>query len=90
VLINVRTISDPQWLDASRGDAAACIAVSIRQMQRHVIGAMEVDTALSAVLACAIAGDITCPVLISSALRRRSKVELRCLRLAHLWLNAKL
>ncbi|WP_315707231.1 MULTISPECIES: hypothetical protein [unclassified Bradyrhizobium] len=88
-LIRIQTISDKEWSAAIRGYAAASIAVSIRQLNKHVISAIEVDVALSAVLACAIEGDITSPVMLSSALRRRSKIDPKCHRLVELWLNAR-
>jgi len=91
LLTQVRTlpICDPDWRTAAHGDASAAIAVAIRQMQKHVISAPEIDFALAAVLACALVGDVTCPVVISSALRRRSKIDPICGRLIEPWLRAK-
>jgi cardiolipin synthase len=45
--------------------------------------------ALSAVLACALEGDPASAILISSALRRRSKFDPSCRQLSLLWLVAK-
>ena len=58
LLTQVRTlpICDPDWRTAAHGDASAAIAVAIRQMQKHVISAPEIDFALAAVLACALVG----------------------------------
>ena len=58
-------------------------------MKVREIAAIEVDLALSAVLACALEGDPASPVVISSALRRRSKCDPSCLHLSLLWLGAK-
>ncbi|WP_456862031.1 hypothetical protein [Bradyrhizobium sp. USDA 4503] len=88
-MIEIQAISDKDWPTAIRGSATASIAVSIRQLKKHVIGAVEVDAALSAVLACAIEGDMTSPVILSSALRRRSKIDPKCGRLVELWQGAK-
>ena len=77
------------WVRAILGDAAVAIGVAVEQMKVRVITAIEVDLALSAVLACALEGDLTSPIVISSALRRRSKIDPSCLRLSLLWLGAK-
>jgi hypothetical protein len=88
-LLKATTIAEPEWIDAAAGDVIAAIAVGIKLLNRHVIGAIEIDLALSAVLACAIEGDATSPVLISSALRRRSKLDPACRCLSELWLEAR-
>jgi hypothetical protein len=40
------------------------------------------------VLCCAIEGNAASAIVISSALRRRSKIELQCKTLSDLWLVA--
>jgi hypothetical protein len=77
------------WVRAILGDAAVAIGVAVEQMKVHVITAIEVDLALSAVMACALDGDLRSPIVISSALRRRSKCDPSCLRLSLLWLGTK-
>jgi hypothetical protein len=77
------------WTRAILGDAAVAIGVAIQQMKLRTITAIEVDLALSAVLACALEGDLTSPIVISSALRRRSQCDPSCLHLSLLWLNTK-
>jgi hypothetical protein len=77
------------WVRAILGDAAVAIGIAVEQMKVRVITAIEVDLALSAVLACALEGDLTSPIVISSALRRRSKIDPSCLRLCLLWLGTK-
>jgi hypothetical protein len=88
-LIRTTIISEPEWIEAATGDAVAAIAVGVRLLKNHVIGAVEVDLALSAALACAIEGDATSPILISSALRRRSKIDPACRCLSELWRDAR-
>lgn len=88
-LITTTIIAEPEWIEAATGDAVSAIAVGIRLLNRHVIGAAEIDLGLSSVLACAIEGDATSPILISSALRRRSKIDPACLCLSELWLGAR-
>jgi hypothetical protein len=79
----------PYWTCAILGDAAVAIRVAVDQMKVHKITAIEVDLALSAVLACALEGDRASPIVISSALRRRSKRDPICKPLSDLWLVAK-
>jgi hypothetical protein len=81
--------SEPDWNRAILGDAAVAVGIAVRQLKLHKITDLEVDLALSAVLACAIEGEPTAPIVISSALRRRSKKFHRCLRLSLLWGEAK-
>jgi hypothetical protein len=77
------------WFRAIHGDAAIAIRVAVEQMKLRSITAVEVDLALSAVLACALEGDPASAIVISSALRRRSKCEPPCKLLSELWLVAK-
>ena len=88
-LIKTQMETEPHWLNAVTGDSATAIAVAARQLQSHVITAAEIDLALSATLACAIDGDATSPILISSALRRRAKIDPECRRLSMLWQDAR-
>jgi hypothetical protein len=80
---------EPDWKRAILGDVAVAIGIAVRQLKFHRITDPEIDLALSAVLACAIEGDAAAAVLLSSALRRRSKKFKRCHRLSLLWLKAK-
>lgn len=82
-------IAEPEWIEAATGDADAAIVIGVRLLSRHSISAVEIDLALSATLACAIEGDATTPILISSALRRRAKLDPACRTLSHLWLTAR-
>jgi hypothetical protein len=65
--------SEPDWNRAILGDAAVAVGIAVRQLKLH----------------CAIEGEPTAPIVISSALRRRSKKFHRCLRLSLLWGEAK-
>jgi hypothetical protein len=80
---------EPDWLRAIQGDAVVAVRVAANQLKVCKIGAGEIDVALSAVLACALRGDPASAILISSALRRRSKRDSYCIRLSLLWLIAK-
>jgi hypothetical protein len=88
-LLGTSIRSEPDWNRAILGDAAVAIGIAVRQLKFHKITAPEVDLALSAVLACALEGNAAAAILISSALRRRSKKFRRCFQLSLLWLEAK-
>jgi hypothetical protein len=88
-LLGTEIPGHPDWARAILGVAAVAIRVAVDQMKVHEITAIEVDLALSAALACALDGDPESPILISSALRRRSKCDPGCKLLSDLWLVAK-
>jgi len=88
-LLGTEIRGQPDWVRAILGEAAIAIGVAVEQMKVHVVTATEVDLALSAVLACALEGDPTSPIVISSALRRRAKRDPPCGPLSDLWLVAK-
>ena len=89
VLLGTEIPGEPDWSRAILGDAAVAIRVAVAQMKVRKITATEVDLALSAVLACALEADPASAILISSALRRRSKLDPSCRLLSLLWLVAK-
>ncbi len=88
-LLETDVKGEQDWSRAILGDAAVAIRIAVEQMKGRPISAAEVDLALSAVLACALEGDAASAILISSALRRRSKCYPSCRRLGLLWLVAK-
>jgi hypothetical protein len=88
-LLGTEIHGEPDWPRAILGEAAVAIRVAVGQMKVRKITAAEVDLALSAVLACALEGDPASAILISSALRRRSKCDPPCKHLSLLWLVAK-
>uniref|UniRef100_Q07NV4 Uncharacterized protein n=1 Tax=Rhodopseudomonas palustris (strain BisA53) TaxID=316055 RepID=Q07NV4_RHOP5 len=88
-LIRDTSISEPQWIDAVTGDPASAIGVGVALLRQHGMCAIEIDLGLSAALACAIEGDVTTPILIASALRRRGKIDPACRILSDLWLNTR-
>lgn len=90
VLLGTEISGEADWYRAILGDAPAAIRIAVKQMSERRITAPEVDLALSAVLACALEGDPACAVVLSSALRRRSKCDPSCRRLSALWLTAKI
>jgi hypothetical protein len=88
-LLGTEIYGEPDWSRAILGDAAVAIRVAVEQMKACKITAIEIDLALSAVLACALEGDAASAILISSALRRRSKCDPPCRLLSLLWLVSK-
>lgn len=88
-LLGTEIHGEPDWPRAILGDAAIAIRIAVGQMQARTITATEVDLALSAVLACALEGEPASAIVISSALRRRSKCDPSCRNLSLLWLVAK-
>lgn len=78
-------VADLDWFRAATGDAAAAIAVAIRAMQTAGMTNPVVDAALSAVLCCALEGDSASPVVILSALNRRSRFDSRSAELSRFW-----
>jgi hypothetical protein len=88
-LLGTEIHGEPDWSRAILGNGAVAIRVAVEQMKTHRITAGEIDLALSAVLACALEGDAASAILISSALRRRSKCDPSCKLLSLLWLVTK-
>jgi hypothetical protein len=66
----------------------AAIKIAVDRLKARPIGHPEIDLAISAVLGCALDHDVTSGILISSALRRRSKIDPPCRLLGDLWLIA--
>lgn len=88
-LLRWEIAEEPDWSRAILGDASVAIRIAVEQMKTRKITASEVDLALSAVLACALEGEPASAIVISSALRRRSKCDPSCKNLSLLWLVAK-
>jgi hypothetical protein len=80
---------ETEWFSAILGEAAVAIRIAVEQMKMRKITDPEVDLSLSAVLACALEGEPASAVVISSALRRRSKLDPPCKALSLLWLVAE-
>jgi hypothetical protein len=87
-LLQNKITEEPHWSDAVVGKVATAINIAIRCLKTRPINHPEVDLALSAMLACALDHDVTAGILISSALRRRAKIDPRCRLLSDLWLIA--
>ncbi len=87
-LLQSNIAEEPHWSEAVIGKVTAAINVAVRRLKTRPIDHPEVDLALSAMLACALDHDVTSGILISSALRRRSKIDPRCRLLSDLWLIA--
>ena len=84
-LLRSDTVADLDWLSAATGDAAAAAGVAIRAMHTAGMTNSVVDTALSAVLCCALEGDPTAPIILRSALNRRSRFDPSCTELSRIW-----
>lgn len=76
-----------EWSFGITDEVTIAIGAAIDRMKVRVIGHPEIDLALSAALSFAVEGDATAGVLISSALRRRGRLDPRCCRLGALWLS---
>ena len=87
-LLQSNIAKEPFWSDAVVGKVTAAINIAVRCLKTRPINHPEVDLALSAMLACALDHDVTSGILISSALRRRSKIDPHCRLLSDLWLIA--
>jgi hypothetical protein len=85
-LLGTEIHGEPEWSRAILGEASIAIRIAVEQMKLHKITASEVDLALSAVLACALEGEPASAIVLSSALRRRSKCDPSCKNLSLLWL----
>lgn len=88
-LLKVQNVNDVDWIRAVTGDPAAAIGVAVRQLRAYGMKSPIVDAAVSAVLCCAIEGDSAAPVLILSALRRRSKIDPLSYKLIPPWLTVR-
>jgi hypothetical protein len=89
-LFGVEIVDDVDWLRAVAGDPATAIGVAVRQLKAYGMTSPVIDAAVSAVLCCALEGDHAARVLISSALRRRKKIDPFCHQLCLLWRAARL
>jgi hypothetical protein len=87
-MIGTEIAEEQDWRRAILGDAPIAIGIAVRQLKAKPISALEIDLALSAVLCCGLEGNAASAILISSALRRRSKIDPPCRPLSLLWLVA--
>lgn len=83
-------VAEPCWPKTATSQITTAIRVAVDLLKIRPIADPEIDLALSALLAFAVAGDVTAGILISSALRRRSHVDPPCRLLGDLWLIADL
>jgi len=88
-LLGVEIVNEVDWLRAVTGHPATAIGVAIRQLSAYGMTSPVIDAAVSAVLCCAIEGNHAARVLISSALRRREKIDPLCQELIMLWRAAR-
>lgn len=87
-LLQNKIPDEPYWSEAVIGEVTAAIDVAIGRLKVRPIDHKEIDLALSAMLACALEHDVTSRIVISSALRRRSKIDPSCHALSELWLTS--
>ena len=85
VLLGSDPIGDYDWLPALAGDSAAAIGVAIRVLKAHGMSNPLIDRAMSAVLCCLLEDDRASIALMTSALRRRAKIDPQCHDLWQLW-----
>lgn len=90
ILLRTPFAAEPDWHRAITGDAATAIGIAAHQMLSRSIAAPEIDLSVTAVLACALESDAASRVLISSALRRRAKIDPTCKCLSEKWLGRRL
>jgi hypothetical protein len=88
-LLEVGIVNDVDWLRAVTGDPATAIGVAVRQLNAYGMISPVTDAVVSAVLCCAIEGDHAARIVISSALRRRKKIDPLCHELCLLWRAAR-
>jgi hypothetical protein len=88
-LLRIDIVHDVDWLRAATGHPAMAIGVAIKGLKVFGMTNPVVDAVVSAVLCCALEGDHAAKVLISSALRRRKKIDPRCHELSLLWISAR-
>jgi hypothetical protein len=88
-LLRTDPVHDCDWMRAVAGDPAAAIGVGIRILKTHGMTNPLIDVVMSAVLCCALEDDHASRVVISSALRRRRKIDPRCNDLILPWLEAR-
>jgi len=74
------------WEGAVGGNITSAIRIGVNTLKTCSITDFDVDLSMSALLACAIDGEITAGILISSALRRRAHIDAPCRLLGDLWL----
>jgi len=89
-LLQNKIPDEPYWSEAVIGEVTAAIDVAIGRLKVRPIDHNEIDLALSAMLACALEHDVTSRIVITSALRRRSKIDPSCQALSELWLTSEL
>lgn len=82
-------IGEPHWHLGAGGDAAVAIGVALRIRRRQGEKLVLVDVAMTAVLCCALDGDVTAAVLLSTILQERAAIEPACAELSDSWLSSK-
>jgi hypothetical protein len=91
-LCGTRIDGEANWREVISGDhddcAAIAIGICIRQMKKYPVDAAEIDLAVSAMLAYALLGDAASAMVMSWALKRRSRIDPCCALYSDLWLVA--
>ncbi|WP_439923652.1 hypothetical protein [Nitrobacter sp. JJSN] len=82
-------IGEPHWFLGAAGDAAITIGVALRAQRRKGNTLVTVDLAMTAVLCCALEGDVTAALLMASMLKLRTDIDPRCKILSDSWLIYK-
>lgn len=87
-LLGVR-VNDADWLRAVTGHPSTAIGVAVRHLHAYGMTSPVIDAVVSAVICCALEGNHAARVVVSSALRRRKKIDPFCHELCLLWRAAR-
>ena len=88
-LLEVEIVNDVDWLRAVTGHPSTAIGVAVRQLNAYGMTSPVIDAVVSAVCCCALEGNPAARVVVSSALRRRKKIDPFCHELCLLWRAAR-
>ncbi|SRR5258707_9255592 len=82
-------VNDVDWPLAVTGHPATAIRVAVRHLHAYGMTSPVIDAVVSAVSCCALEGNHAARVVVSSALRRRKKIDPFCHELCLLWRAAR-
>jgi hypothetical protein len=84
---NAGPIDHPRWQEALWGEPNSAIEIAVKTVFSAELTA-SADLALTAVLRCAISGDVRAAVVIAAALRKHATLDSRCRELESSWFVA--
>jgi hypothetical protein len=80
-------VGEPHWHLGARGDKAVAIGVAVRVQRRSGNNQVLIDVAMTAVLCCALEGDLASALLLSGTLKRLAASCPHCEELSNSWLT---